>query len=77
MNKIIYTLIFVILSTYTILQFKNNSNISKFIIIPLIVAPLTKYIIGDWDEGYKYTINDIFYWVTIFTTINLILYFSK
>lgn len=76
MNKILFTCIFVILSTYTLLQFKNNSNISKFIIIPIIIAPLTKYILGDWDEGYQYTISDLFYWLSIFITIHLVILFN-
>jgi ACR3 family arsenite efflux pump ArsB len=44
---------------------ENRSNFPSYIIIPLIVAALTKYTIGDWDEGFKWTILDILYWFSI------------
>ena len=74
--KILFTLLFVMLSTYVLSKFKNNSNISVFIIIPFIVALLTKYIIGDWDDGFIFTLSDIFYWITILITsyLTLLLY---
>ena len=60
--------IFVII-TSTILYFMNNkSNISKYIILPPIVALLTKYIIGDFNFGNKWYHSNIVYWLYILLT---------
>ncbi len=59
------TILFAFLSTVVLLQVKNKSNFSSFIMIPLIVSLLTKYVLGDWDRGYKWTVSDIGYWTSI------------
>ena len=33
--------------------------------IPLIVSLLAKYLLGDWDKGYQWTINDLCYWASL------------
>lgn len=63
--RIFYTILFSIFSTAVLINIKNYSNISSYIIIPLIVALLTKYILGDWDTGLSWTILDILYWFSI------------
>jgi hypothetical protein len=66
-QKIPITFLFVIIAT-TILSFvKNKSNFPSTIMIPIIVALLTKYALGDWDVGYAWTYLDIFYWGSILT----------
>ena len=51
--------------TLILLNNKNKSNFSPYIIIPLIVSITTKYLFGDWDKGYLWTKLDILYWVSI------------
>ena len=75
-NKVIVTFVFVIFATYILSLFKNNSNFSKLYVIPLIVAALAKYIIGDFDEGYQWTVSDVVYWIVIicvsYTTLKFV-----
>jgi hypothetical protein len=63
--QIISTIILVIFISILLLQFKNYSNFSKEIIIPLISVLCVKYLLGDWDSGYSWTILDIFYWTIL------------
>ena len=70
------TIIFVSIFSKLLMFFENKSNFPNYITIPLIVAPLTKYIIGDWDTGYRWSYMDILYWTTIFTISFLITKFT-
>jgi hypothetical protein len=63
--RILTTVLFSIFASILLLNLKNQSNFSSYIIIPLIVALLTKYSIGDWDKGFRWTILDIPYWLCI------------
>jgi len=33
--------------------------------IPIMVSLIIKYIMGDLDKGYSYTVKDIYYWSII------------
>ena len=71
-------LLLVVLWTIFILQFKNKSNISPYIIVPIITALTAKYFIGDFDQGFSFTPADIFYWVLLFvSSIVTIFLFEK
>ena len=59
------TILFAFLSTVVLLQVKNKSNFPTFVIVPLIASLLTKYVLGDWDRGYKWTMSDVWYWASI------------
>jgi hypothetical protein len=72
--RIIRTLIFSVVATVIFIHIENRSNISSFIAIPLLVALLTKYILGDWDSGFHWTILDIPYWLTIVGTSYTVIY---
>lgn len=37
---------------------------SKYV-VPIIVAFLAKYVLGDWDEGYAWSVHDLSYWGVI------------
>ncbi len=80
-NNIMYlipqTIMFVIVLSIILSFFENKSNFSSFIIIPLIVSLTTKYVIGDWDIGYAWTIMDLPYWVCLFGFSALTLYIRK
>ena len=40
---------------------RNESNVPKGMIVPVIALLLVKYIYGDWDAGYKWTMKDVEY----------------
>lgn len=73
MKNILYTFIAVIVITYTLNYIPNKSNFPKIYVVPLLTAGLVKYCLGDWDEGYSWSINDLFYWLFIFILSGTIL----
>jgi len=66
--RILTTLLFSVIVSVLLFTLENRSNVSSFIIIPFIVALLTKYILGDWDSGFQWSVLDIPYWLTILGT---------
>jgi len=77
MNKIFHTIGFTILITLLFLMIPNRSNFPKEIMIPILVAGITKYSLGDWDKEYKWTYLDILYWISILgTSVTTIYLFS-
>lgn len=76
-QKIIFIIFFISIITLLIMNFPNKSNFPKKYIIPILVALITKYFIGDLDKGYLYTISDIYYWFLIlFIPYIIIVYFE-
>ena len=65
MNKIISTIGFTVVITVLFIMVPNKSNIGKEFIIPILVAGIIKYSLGDWDERYVWTKIDILYWLSI------------
>jgi len=61
-----------ILLTIILLQIPNKSNFSSAYIIPMITALTVKYVLGDWDRGYQWSLSDIVFWLTIIGTSTLI-----
>jgi hypothetical protein len=43
--------------------------------IPIIVSLLTKYVFGDWDKGFQWSLLDLAYWLSILGTSCGTLYF--
>ena len=77
MNKVINTIVFTIIITILFLMIPNKSNFPKEIIIPILVAGITKYSLGDWDKKYIWTQLDILYWISIIaTSVSIIYLFS-
>ena len=72
-NKKLQTFFFSATLTILLVLFPNKSNIPKEIMVPILVAGLTKYILGDWDNKFQWSVSDIFYWLSIllisYTTI--------
>ena len=62
---IVITLLFVAIATLVLLQVPNRSNLPSEYIVPVIVALLTKYAMGDWDKGFQWSMMDIVYWVAV------------
>lgn len=61
--KFIISSIFIFISTIILNFIPNKSNFNKLYIIPILSSLLSKYIIGDWDIGYKYTLYDLLFWI--------------
>ena len=66
--QIVKTILFVITTTIVLFMIPNKSNFPTNIIIPILVALLTKFSLGDWDKGFQWSFIDIFYWITLFGT---------
>jgi hypothetical protein len=60
------TILFVVTLSFMFTLIENKSNFSSYIMIPIIVSAITKYVLGDWDEGYGWTMMDIPYWICLF-----------
>ena len=65
MNNINKTLLSTIFLSILLFLFNNKSNFKTEYIIPIIVALLVKYLLGDWDKGYAWSLSDIQYWLFI------------
>lgn len=60
------TILFVVALSLLFTFVENKSNFSSYIMIPIIVAAVTKYVLGDWDDGYAWTKMDPPYWACLF-----------
>jgi len=67
-NKCINTIVFTVLITLLFLIIPNKSNFPKQVIVPILVAGITKYSLGDWDKNYIWSSLDILYWLSIIST---------
>jgi hypothetical protein len=65
LNKLLLLSFVALILTVVIFYIPNKSNFPKQIMIPIIVSLIIKYLFGDLDKGYKYTIYDVYYWFTI------------
>jgi len=61
----IQTLLFAVLMTLGLSMIQNRSNFPTIIVVPLLTALLTKYTLGDWDSGFRWTSIDAFFWVSV------------
>uniref|UniRef100_A0A6C0E6N0 Uncharacterized protein n=1 Tax=viral metagenome TaxID=1070528 RepID=A0A6C0E6N0_9ZZZZ len=55
----------VTIATVILLMFPNKSNMSIYLMIPLITSLIAKYIFGDIDKGFIWSISDIIYWLVL------------
>ena len=60
------TILFVVALSLLFTFIENKSNFPSYVMIPIIVAAITKYVLGDWDDGYAWTKMDLPYWVCLF-----------
>ena len=65
---------FTIFATLFFLQFPNKSNISFYIILPTVVSLQSKYLFGDLDDGFQWSLSDILYWVSLYVFSSLTIY---
>lgn len=64
----ISTLLFSSIASILLFFVDNRSNLPSVLMIPVIVSLLTKYVLGDWDKGFQWSLLDIAYWASIFGT---------
>lgn len=57
----IRTFLFVVMVTLGLSMIQNRSNFPTIIMVPLLTALLTKYTLGDWDSGFRWTSNDVLF----------------
>ena len=67
-TRIIATLLFTSLVTTGLFLVENRSNLPSTLMIPVLASLLTKYVLGDWDTGYQYSLLDVAYWTSILGT---------
>jgi hypothetical protein len=69
------TILFSILASIVLVTIENRSNVPSIIAIPVIVALLTKYVLGDWDKGFQWSLLDYPYWISILGSSAGVVYF--
>jgi hypothetical protein len=57
----IRTFLFVVMVTLGLSMIQNRSNFPTIIVVPILTALLTKYTLGDWDSGFRWTSNDVLF----------------
>ena len=65
LNKLLILSFVALILTVIFFHIPNKSNFPKQIMIPIIVSLIIKYLFGDLDKGYQYSVYDIYYWFTI------------
>jgi hypothetical protein len=73
----IRTFLFVVLVTLGLSMIQNRSNFPTIIMVPLITALLTKYTLGDWDSGFRWTSIDFLFWGSVLAISYVTLQFLK
>ena len=68
METFTYTLSVTFVISLILLYFPNKSGFSTHLVVPFLTALLVKYILGDWDNGYKWSMSDIQYFSAILAT---------
>lgn len=77
-TKIIQITLFVFSLSIFFFYIPNKSNFPKKYMIPIMVSLIIKYIMGDLDKGYTYTVKDIYYWsIILFIPYMVVLYLEK
>ena len=65
-NLLIKNVVLVVMLTLFFLPFPNKSNISPYVILPIIVSLQCKYLLGDLDKGFQWSLTDLVYWISLF-----------
>lgn len=68
MRTVFQTLALTVAITLALISLPNHSNFPPHFIIPVVASLTTKYILGDWDEGYQWSKSDILYWFSLICT---------
>ena len=62
------TLLFAVMVTLGLAMIQNRSNFPTPIVVPVLTALLTKYTLGDWDTGFRWTSNDFWFVGSVLAT---------
>ena len=68
MENLSYTLAVSFVISLGLLAFTNKSNVPTYLAVPFITAVLVKYLLGDWDEGMKWSQSDLQYFSAVIAT---------
>jgi hypothetical protein len=66
--RLIVSLLFPIAATIILFYVENRSNLPEEVMIPIIISLLTKYVLGDLDEGFQWSFSDVAYWAGLLGT---------
>ncbi len=76
-TNVLVIILFNLFFTAILLSIENKSNFNKKIIIPIISSLLVKYIFGDWDIGYQWSVSDIYYWLMLLCSSYIFIYINN
>lgn len=68
MENLSYTLAVSFVISLGLLAFTNKSNVPTYLAVPFITVVLVKYLLGDWDEGMKWSQSDLQYFSAVIAT---------
>ena len=77
MNRFVNSTALTVSLSYILTYIQNRSNFRKEYVIPLIALLMTKYIVGDFDTGYTWTLNDIIFVSYVLLLSYAVVRFSK
>jgi len=77
MNKFVSSTALTMSVSYILTNVQNRSNFRKEYVIPLIALLMTKYIVGDFDMGYTWTLNDVVFVSYVLLLSYVVVRFSK
>lgn len=77
MNRFVNSTALTVSLSYILTNIQNRSNFRKEYVIPLIALLMTKYIVGDFDTGYTWTLNDIIFVSYVLLLSYAVVRFSK
>ena len=77
MENLSYTLAVSFVISLGLLAFTNKSNVPTYLAVPFITAVLVKYLLGDWDEGMKWSQSDSVFSAFIATSYATTMLISK
>ena len=77
MNKFVNCTALTVSLSYILTNIQNRSNFRKEYVIPPIALLMTKYIVGDLDMGYTWTLNDIVFVSYVLLLSYAVVRFSK
>ena len=77
MNKFVSSTALTMSVSYILTNVQNRSNFRKEYVIPFIALLMTKYIVGDFDMGYTWTLNDVVFVSYVLLLSYVVVRFSK
>ena len=73
MNNFVGATALTVSLSYILKKVPNRSNFKRVYVIPLICLLVTKYVVGDFDLGYVWTLSDVFFVLYVLTISYLVI----